>query len=55
MTKVWEDSKGGQKSGKTVRGEQGVDRYNPAAPDFPDYLSVTLILPIAPRSISANR
>ena len=46
MTKVWEDSKGG---------EQGVDRYNPAAPDFPGYLSVTLILPMAPRSISANR
>ena len=44
MTKVWEDS----------RGKWGGDSDNPAAPDFPDYLSVTLILPMAPRSISAN-
>ena len=44
MTKVWEDS----------RGKWGGDSDNPAAPGSPGYLSVTLILPMAPRSISAN-
>ena len=45
MTKVWEDS----------RGKQGSDSDKSRhLPDCPDYLSVTLILPMAPRSISAN-
>ncbi len=44
MTKVWEDS----------REKQGSDSDEPAAPGSPGYLSVTLMCPIAPRSISAN-